>query len=66
MEKSLREQWKRLKNMKEFKATQKYLIMSPRKLRLVVGLIKKMKPAEAVEKLPFVQKRAGSRNCQSN
>jgi large subunit ribosomal protein L22 len=44
---------------KEFKATQKYLLMSPRKVRLVVGVIKKMKPAEAVEKLPFVQKRAG-------
>ena len=45
---------------KEFKATQKYLLMSPRKIRLVVGVIKKMKPAEAVEKLPFVQKRAGA------
>jgi len=46
--------------MKEFKATQKFLLMSPRKIRLVVALIKKMKPAEAVEKLPFVQKRAGA------
>jgi large subunit ribosomal protein L22 len=45
---------------KEFKATQKYLLMSPRKIRLVVAVIKKMKPAEAVEKLPFVQKRAGA------
>jgi large subunit ribosomal protein L22 len=45
---------------KQFKATQKYLLMSPRKIRLVVGVIKKMKPAEAVEKLPFVQKRAGA------
>lgn len=45
---------------KEFKATQKYLLMSPRKIRLVVGVIKKMKPAEAIEKLPFVQKRAGA------
>lgn len=44
---------------KQFKATQKYLLMSPRKIRLVVTVIKKMKPAEAVEKLPFVQKRAG-------
>jgi large subunit ribosomal protein L22 len=52
---------KRRKDMnKEFKATQKYLLMSPRKIRLVVGVIKKMKPAEAVEKLPFVQKRAGA------
>ena len=47
-----------MNNQKEFKATQKYLLMSPRKVRLVVGVIKKMKPAEAVEKLPFVQKRA--------
>lgn len=45
---------------KEFKATQKYLLMSPRKIRLVVGVIKKMKPVEAIEKLPFVQKRAGA------
>src|SRR3989338_3549817 len=44
---------------KLFIATQKYLIMSPRKIRLVTALIKKMKPAEAVAKLPFVQKRAG-------
>lgn len=44
--------------MKDYKATQKYLIMSPRKLRLVVGLIKKMKPAEAIEKLPFSSRRA--------
>ncbi len=43
---------------KEFKATQKYLLESPRKIRLVVALIKKMKPAEAVEKLPFVQKKS--------
>lgn len=33
--------------------------MSPRKIRLVADLIRKMKPLEAVEKLPFVQKRAG-------
>jgi large subunit ribosomal protein L22 len=45
---------------KEFIATQKYLLMSPRKVRLVVAVIKKMKPVEAVDKLPFVQKRAGA------
>jgi large subunit ribosomal protein L22 len=45
-------------NTKEFKATQKYLLMSPRKIRLVAGIVKKMKPAEAVEKLPFTHKRA--------
>ncbi len=43
---------------KQFTATQKYLIMSPRKIRLVTDLIRKMRPADAVEKLPFVQKRA--------
>lgn len=49
-----------MKNNKEFKATQKYLLESPRKIRLVVEIIKKMKPGEAVEKLPFVQKRAAA------
>lgn len=44
--------------MKEYKATQKFLIMSPRKLRLVVALIKKMKPMDAIEKLPFATRRA--------
>lgn len=43
---------------KTYIATQKYLLESPRKLRLVVAIAKKMKPVEAVEKLPFVQKRA--------
>ena len=43
---------------KTYIATQKYLIMSPRKIRLVTDLIKKMKPSDAVAKLPFVQKRA--------
>lgn len=42
----------------EYKATQTFLVMSPRKLRLVVALIKKMKPMDAVEKLPFAGKRA--------
>lgn len=42
----------------EFISTQKYLVMSPRKIRLVAALIRKMKPIEAVEKLPFAQKRA--------
>lgn len=47
-----------MNNQKEYKATQKYLLESPRKLRLVVGVIKKMKPSEAVDKLPFIGKRA--------
>lgn len=45
---------------KTFTATQKYLIMSPRKIRPVVAVIKKMKPADAIAKLPFVQRRAGA------
>lgn len=47
-----------MNNQKEFKATQKYLLESPRKIRLVVSVIKKMKPVEAIEKLPFIGKRA--------
>jgi len=46
--------------MKEYKSTQKYLIGSPRKLRAVVALIKKMKPTEAIERLPFASRRAAS------
>lgn len=44
--------------MTDIIATQKYLITSPRKVREVVALIKKMKPADAVETLPLVGKRA--------
>lgn len=43
---------------KRYIATQKYLLESPRKIRLVVEIVKKMSPTEAVEKLPFVRKRA--------
>lgn len=49
-----------MNNNKEFKATQKYLVGSPRKLRTVVAMIKKMKPVEAVERLPFASRRAGT------
>lgn len=42
----------------EFKSEQKYLILSPRKIRPVVELIKKMTPIKALEKLPFIKKRA--------
>jgi large subunit ribosomal protein L22 len=45
---------------KTYISKQKFLLGSPRKLRLVVALIKKMKPVEAVEKLPFVAKKASS------
>jgi large subunit ribosomal protein L22 len=42
----------------EFKSEQKHLIISPRKVRPVVEVIKKMTPAKALESLPFIKKRA--------
>ncbi len=57
MEKLLNVRWTKLKNM-EFKSEQKYLILSPRKIRPVVEVIKKMTPIKALEKLPFIKKRA--------
>ena len=41
----------------EIIATQKFLLLSPRKIRPVVDLVKKMSPTEAVERLPFVPQR---------
>lgn len=41
----------------EFIATQKYLRLSPRKIRPVVALVKKLTPDKAVETLPFIGKR---------
>lgn len=40
------------------KAVQKYIKTSPRKLRLVVSMIKNLDPITASETLPFVKKRA--------
>lgn len=42
----------------EFKSEQKYLILSPRKIRPVVDVIKKMTPMKALDALPFIKKRA--------
>jgi len=42
----------------EIIASQKYLLLSPRKIRPVVALIKKMTPLEAIERLPFIAKKA--------
>jgi len=39
-------------------ATQKYLITSPKKLREVASVAKKLSPAKALEILPFIGKRA--------
>lgn len=49
---------KRLKKNMEFIQTQKYVIMSPRKLRLVANLVKDLSPQRAVETLPHFGKRA--------
>lgn len=61
MVKSLSAQWTRpntMKNKNEYKSVQKYLVDSPRKLRAVVALIKKLSPVDAIEKLPFASRRA--------
>lgn len=42
----------------EFKSVQKFVIMSPQKLREVALLAKKMRPIDAVERLAFVHRRA--------
>ncbi|SRR5258708_238941 len=49
-------QWTKL-NMQST-ATQKFIRMSPKKIRIVVAEIKKMKPAAAIEILPYVAKRS--------
>lgn len=43
---------------KTYISTQKYLITSPRKLRLVAEMVKKLKPVTAIEQMPFIAKRA--------
>lgn len=42
----------------EFKSEQKFLLLSPRKIRPVVEVIKKMSPNKALDSLPFIKKRA--------
>jgi large subunit ribosomal protein L22 len=42
----------------EFKAEQKYMLLSPRKVRPVVVAIKKLTPKRALEVLPFIKRRA--------
>ncbi len=44
----------------EIKSIQKFVKTSPRKLRLVANLAKKMSPTEAIETLPFSRKRAAT------
>ena len=57
----LREPWTRPKEKEinmEITATQKFIRLSPRKVRPVVTMIKKMTPSKAVEILAFVGKRS--------
>jgi len=42
----------------EIVATQKYLLNSPKKVRVLVNMIRKLKPGDAVGKLQFVRKRS--------
>jgi len=42
----------------EIVATQKYLLMSPKKIRVVADMARKLKPVVAIETLPFTNKRA--------
>lgn len=42
----------------EYRATQKFLLMSPKKIRQVSYAIKDLKPVDAVERLPYVSRRA--------
>jgi large subunit ribosomal protein L22 len=44
----------------EAKSVQKYELTSPQKLREVVFMIKKMRPTDAVERLPFTHKKAAA------
>lgn len=39
-------------------ATQKFIRMSPRKLRVVADMVKSMRPTQAVEALPYIGKRS--------
>ncbi|HEX6976992.1 MAG TPA: 50S ribosomal protein L22 [Patescibacteria group bacterium] len=42
----------------DYRATQKFVVMSPKKIRYVSYAIKAMRPMDAVERLPFVSRRA--------
>lgn len=44
----------------EFKSEQKFILLSPRKLRPVVRLVKKLVPVKAIEVLKFVNKRGSA------
>ncbi|MBI4153536.1 50S ribosomal protein L22 [Candidatus Woesebacteria bacterium] len=42
----------------EFIATQKFLLMSPKKIRPIASVARKLAPARAIEVLPFTGKKA--------
>lgn len=42
----------------EVRTTQKFVRTSPRKLREIASLVRKMTPEEAIERLPHIRKRA--------
>lgn len=42
----------------ETKAQQKFILMSPRKIRLVADMVRKLTPLEALKVLPFSNKKA--------
>lgn len=44
--------------MIKFKSEQKYLLLSPRKVRPVADTVRKLTPERALQVLPFVKKRA--------
>jgi small subunit ribosomal protein S19 len=48
----------RPKNYMEVRAIQKNVRLSPKKLRFVADVARKMKPTDAIEKLPFIGKKA--------
>lgn len=42
----------------DIKAEQKYLLVSPKKIRVVIDLIRKLSPTRAAETLPLITKKA--------
>jgi len=42
----------------KYSATQKFLLMSPQKVREVAGLVRGLSPSQALEALPFVSRAA--------
>lgn len=58
MEKSLKSLHQRLKNIMEMQTIQKYIHATPRKLRLVADIVRKMEPVKALDTLRVTRKDA--------